>query len=58
MLRDHHGHPTSICRHANDHPENGFWTSVFSVVIEADAGVMHLSRGNPCGSPYESYALN
>ena len=58
MLRDHHGHPTSICRHANDHPENGFWTSVFSVVIEADAGVMHLSRGFICGSPFESFAMN
>ena len=57
MLRDHDGHPTSICRHANDHPDNGFWTSVFSVIIEADAGVMHVSRGNPCTSPYEAYTL-
>ena len=57
-LRDHDNHPLSICRHANEHPENGFWVSVFSVVIEADQGRMHLSRGNPCKAPYETYSLN
>ena len=57
-LRDHDNHPHSICRHANAHPENGFWVSVFSVVIEADQGRMHISRGNPCETPYETYALN
>ena len=57
-LRDHHSHPYSICRHANDDPETGFWGSVFSVVIEADAGCMHISRGNPCQAPYETYSLN
>ena len=57
-LRDHDNHPLSICRHANEHPENGFWVSVFSVVIEADQGRMHLSRGNPCEAPYETYSLN
>ena len=57
-LRDHHSHPYSICRHANDDPETGFWVSVFSVVIEANAGCMHISRGNPCQAPYETYSLN
>lgn len=57
-LRDHEDHPTSICRHPNDHPITGFWTSTFSVIIEADRGVMHLTRGNPCENPYESYVLN
>lgn len=56
-LRDHQGAPRSICRHANDHPRHGFWTSVFSVVIEADAGRMHVSRGNPCANAYEEYRL-
>ncbi len=56
-LRDHLGAPRSICRHANDHPRHGFWTSVFSVVIEADAGRMRVSRGNPCANPYEEYRL-
>ena len=31
VLRDHDRHPYSICRHVNDHPQTGFWTSVFSV---------------------------
>jgi isopenicillin-N N-acyltransferase-like protein len=57
-LRDHENYPCSICRHPNDHPQNGFWRSVFSVIIEADAGRMHLSRGNPCQEPYETYSLN
>lgn len=57
-LRDHQDYPHSICRHANDHATTGFWVSVFSVIIEADAGRMHLSRGNPCTQPYEVYHLN
>ena len=56
-LRDHQDEPRSICRHANDHPRHGFWTSVLSVVIEADIGRMHVSRGNPCSNPYEEYRL-
>ncbi len=57
-LRDHDNHPKSICRHPNEHPTNGFWVSVFSVIIEADAGRIHISRGNPCEKPYETYNLN
>lgn len=57
-LRDHQNYPHSICRHANDHPSTGFWQSVFSVVIEASAGRMHVSRGNPCQNDYEVYSLN
>ncbi|MGY8823398.1 MAG: C45 family autoproteolytic acyltransferase/hydrolase [Candidatus Latescibacterota bacterium] len=57
-LRDHDNHPRSICRHANDHPATGFWVSVFSVVIEAAAGRMHVSRGNPCENEYETYQLS
>ena len=57
-LSDHDNHPKSICRHPNDHPENGYWVSVFSVIIEANAGRMHISRGNPCQNPYQIYQLN
>ena len=57
-LSDHENHPRSICRHVNDHPHTGYWVSVFSVIIEADDGVMHISRGNPCERPYETYSLN
>ena len=57
-LRDHQDYPHSICRHANDHPSTGFWVSVFSVIIEASAGRMHVSRGNPCQNSYEIYSMN
>ncbi|MEE2659627.1 MAG: C45 family peptidase [Candidatus Latescibacterota bacterium] len=58
VLRDHDNHPHSICRHANDHPQTGYWTSVFSVVIDADAALMRISRGNPCQQLYENYSFN
>ena len=31
-LRDHENYPKSICRHANEHPTNGFWTSVSKLI--------------------------
>jgi isopenicillin-N N-acyltransferase-like protein len=55
LLRDHNGHPRSICRHANDDPATGYWQTVFSVVIEPAATRMHITRGNPCTQRYESY---
>ena len=57
-LADHDNFPKSICRHPNDHPSNGFWVTVFSVIIEPETGCMHISRGNPCENPYETYRLN
>ncbi|WP_339728597.1 C45 family peptidase [uncultured Gimesia sp.] len=56
-LSDHQGHPRSICRHANDDPDHGFWQTVFSVIIEPGEQRMHVSRGTPCDSPYEIYQL-
>ncbi len=57
-LSDHEDHPTSICRHPNDHPTTGYWATTFSVIIETDAGRMHVSKNNPCQNPYETYLLN
>lgn len=57
MLRDHQGYPHSICRHENDDPQHGMWTTVFSMVIEPAELRMHISRGNPCEQPYECYSL-
>lgn len=57
LLSDHDGFPQSICRHANDLPPHGFWKTVFSVVMDAERGRMHVSRGNPCAMPYEEYRL-
>lgn len=57
LLRDHQGHPVSICRHANDDPQFGFWETVFALVIDPAEGKMHVSRGNPCSNPFECYEL-
>lgn len=56
-LKDHEGHPRSICRHPNDDPQTGYWQTVFSVIIEPDQQRMHISRGTPCEHPYETYEL-
>jgi len=58
FLSDHEHYPRSICRHENDDPVCGFWKTVFSVIIEPAASRMHVSRGNPCQQPYETYVLN
>jgi isopenicillin-N N-acyltransferase-like protein len=57
-LRDHSGYPHSICRHANDNPLTPFWTTVFSVIMEIPSRKMHISRGNPCESFYETYTFD
>ncbi|MBW3542862.1 MAG: C45 family peptidase [Planctomycetes bacterium] len=56
-LRDHEGHPRSICRHTNDDPGTGHWQTVFSVILEPQQRCMHVSRGTPCTQPYETYAM-
>jgi isopenicillin-N N-acyltransferase-like protein len=56
-LRDHDGHPRSICRHTNDDAGTGFWQTVFSVIIEPAARQMHVTRGAPCKREYETYAM-
>lgn len=58
VLRDHDDHPRSICRHPNNHPTTGWWRSVYSVLIEADNGCLHITRGNPCEHSYETYELH
>jgi isopenicillin-N N-acyltransferase-like protein len=57
VLRDHEGYPRSICRHPNNDPGFGHFQTVFSVIIDADARRMHVSRGTPCTMPYEVYEL-
>ena len=58
VMRDHEGFPRSICRHANDDLKTGFWETVFSIIIEPQLRRMHVSRGQPCEHPYETYALS
>jgi isopenicillin-N N-acyltransferase-like protein len=56
-LRDHDGYPRSLCRHANSDPGIGHWQTVFSVIMEPQAGRMHIARGTPCEHPHEVYEL-
>lgn len=56
-LSDHENYPRAICRHPNEDAVTGYWRTVFSVILESDSGVMHLTRGNPCERPYETYRL-
>jgi isopenicillin-N N-acyltransferase like protein len=56
-LRDHDGHPRSICRHANQDPGTGHWSTVVSAIIEPEARQMHLTRGTPCDREYELYEM-
>lgn len=55
ILSDRQGYPTSINRYPNDDPKSGWQRSVVSVILEPDAGRMHVSRGNPGDNPYEIY---
>ena len=57
FLADHDGYPKSICRHPNEHPQHGFWRTVFSVMVDVEAGQLHVSRGNPCEVDYQLYQL-
>ncbi len=54
-LSDHRDHPRSICRHASNDPDTGFWQTVFSIIIDPDNREMHITRGTPCDHPWERY---
>jgi isopenicillin-N N-acyltransferase-like protein len=57
-MRDHQGHPYSICFHIDpQEPPEEHYESVVSAIIDLSAGALHLSDGPPCESPYELYRL-
>lgn len=56
-LRDHDGHPYSLCRHPNDDPKTGFWQTTFSAIIAPEVREMHLTQGTPCDRQYEVYRM-
>jgi isopenicillin-N N-acyltransferase-like protein len=56
-LSDHDGHPVSICRHPTSDSPTAM-TSIYSVICEADKGLLHVTVGNPCQNPYHTYSLN
>lgn len=57
VLADHENYPRSICRHKNADAQHGFWSTVFSIVMDPTAREMYVSRGNPCKNRFELYEL-
>ena len=54
-LADHDGYPQSLCRHANDHSQHGYWATVFSVIMNIESWEMEICRGTPCCHEYQIY---
>jgi isopenicillin-N N-acyltransferase-like protein len=57
VLADHKNYPRSICRHPNADAQHGFWSTVFSIVMDPTVREMYVSRGNPCEHKFELYEL-
>ena len=58
ILRDHDGHPDSICRHINPAlPASESCETVVSVVMDLHDGRMHAAPGPPCEWPYEEFTV-
>jgi isopenicillin-N N-acyltransferase-like protein len=57
-LRDHDGHPHSVCRHEDPtDPEEEHYLTVTSVVIDLHDRIVHLTDGPPCQSAYQVISL-
>jgi isopenicillin-N N-acyltransferase-like protein len=58
ILRDHDGHPDSVCRHPNPRlPEEERVESVVSVVQDLTAGRFYIAGGPPCTAPFVEIPL-
>ena len=55
LLADHTGEPQTICLHADDRP--GSSATVFGMVCDLTTGVVAVSAGPPCSSPWEEFAV-
>src|SRR5437867_1789030 len=54
ILRDHAGHPDSVCRHPNPAlPEEERVETVVSVLQDLTARRMYVAGGTPCLTPYQ-----
>ncbi len=57
-LRDHDGHPNSVCRHEDpDYGPEEHYITVTSVLMDLDTKTMWLSDGPPCENAYEEVSL-
>lgn len=51
-LRDHDGHPNSVCRHP-DPTRDAAYRTVVSAIMDLDAGALWITDGPPCEGEYE-----
>ncbi|MFQ5796180.1 MAG: C45 family autoproteolytic acyltransferase/hydrolase [Candidatus Bipolaricaulia bacterium] len=57
-LRDHEGHPQSVCRHIDkDAPPQEWYRTVTSVVMDLHALTLWISDGPPCENTYQELNL-
>jgi len=58
LLRDHAGHPDSVCRHPNPTlPEEERVETVVSVLEDLTARRMYIAGGTPCRTPFQEIRL-
>lgn len=58
ILADHQGLPSAICRHPDPAvPEPLRAATLASFIMDPAERVMHVAAGNPCDTPYRTYAL-
>jgi isopenicillin-N N-acyltransferase-like protein len=58
FLRDHDGHPGSICRHPDERvPEAARYATVTSLIIDLTEGALHLTDGMPCETSFTTVTL-
>lgn len=56
-LRDHYSHPDGICRHVNP-ADPARVVSVYSVVMDLDAGELSIAAHPVCERPYATWRLS
>ena len=56
-LRNHEGHPNSVCRHPDPERGDDSYKTVTSVVMDLHAKKMWISDGPPCENEYQLHAL-
>ncbi|MEX0832244.1 MAG: C45 family peptidase [Nitriliruptoraceae bacterium] len=57
-LRDHHGLPKAVCRHAEDYSAPKAGITVSSSVMDLNDGRMWIAPGPPCLNDYTEYAFS
>lgn len=58
-LRDHQGHPYSVCFHIDPvEPPEEHYETVTSVIMDLHAGTLSLTDGPPCQGEYVTYRIS